>query len=311
MIRIDNYDELPSSGIAYGGHSGSKKGVIIDNERWFLKYPKSTKSMQVNGLSYTTTPISEYLGSHIYELIGLETHQTRLGIVNNKVVVACKDFLNSSEIILDYNAIKNEYNEKVEEELDKINSSFGKTELEEILVVMKNNIYFSKQPELKNRFWDMFVIDALIGNNDRNDNNWGLIIDKNTRKTRIVPVFDNGASFNNKSSDEKLNYIYNDSFKFHQIAYESSRSIYTQGNSYINPLKYIESMKNNDCNMAILRIVPNIKIEKILEIFDDIPKESNGLTVLSDMQRKFYIKTLIYRYENVLLPVYNELIKFN
>ena len=64
MIKIYNFDTLPSSGISYGGHGGSKKGVIIDDERWFLKYPKSTKSMDVLGLSYTTTPLSEYIASY-------------------------------------------------------------------------------------------------------------------------------------------------------------------------------------------------------------------------------------------------------
>ncbi len=62
MIKIENFDLLKPSGISYGGHGGSKKGVIIDNERWFLKYPKSTKSMDVQNLSYSTTPLSEYLG---------------------------------------------------------------------------------------------------------------------------------------------------------------------------------------------------------------------------------------------------------
>ena len=36
--------------------------------------------MDVEGISYSTTPLSEYLGSHIYESIGLETHDTKLGI---------------------------------------------------------------------------------------------------------------------------------------------------------------------------------------------------------------------------------------
>ena len=45
MIKIENFDTLEPSGISYGGHGGSKRGIIINGERWFLKYPKSTKSM--------------------------------------------------------------------------------------------------------------------------------------------------------------------------------------------------------------------------------------------------------------------------
>ena len=46
VIKIYNFNEYLSSGISYGGHGGSKKGIIINGEKWFLKYPKSTKSMQ-------------------------------------------------------------------------------------------------------------------------------------------------------------------------------------------------------------------------------------------------------------------------
>ena len=92
MIKLEEFDNFNLSGISYGGHGGSKKGILINGEKWFLKYPKSTKSMNVEGLSYSTTPISEYIGSHIYETIGLDTHKTKLGIANGKVVGACKDF---------------------------------------------------------------------------------------------------------------------------------------------------------------------------------------------------------------------------
>lgn len=94
MIKIYDFNSLVYSGISYGGHAGRKKGVIIDDEKWFLKYPKSTKSMEVQGLSYTTAPLSEYIGSQIYGTIGIDVHETKLGISNDKLLVACRDFLN-------------------------------------------------------------------------------------------------------------------------------------------------------------------------------------------------------------------------
>ncbi len=33
---------------------------------------------------------------------------------------------------------------------------------------MENNPTFINNPGLQDKFWDMFVIDSLIGNNDRN-----------------------------------------------------------------------------------------------------------------------------------------------
>lgn len=314
MIKLEEFDNFNLSGISYGGHGGSKKGILINGEKWFLKYPKSTKSMNVEGLSYSTTPISEYLGSHIYESIGLNTHKTKLGIANGKVVVACKDFLSSKEVIFDYNSIKNEYDENIEKEIEKISSSSSidsGNNLEEILIIMEKNSYFKSNIELKERFWDMFVIDAFIGNNDRNEGNWGLVVDRETKELRIAPVYDNGAAFFNKASDTKLNIIYNNEFKFKQSVYESAISIYRQEGKPINPLKFIESMVNKDCNEAILRIVPKINLLDIQAIFNELPEKYNKLPVLSKIQKDFYMKALKYKYEKVLLPIYNKLISIN
>lgn len=311
MIKIENFDLLNHSGISYGGHGGSKRGIIMNGERWFLKYPKSTKSMGVDGLSYSTTPISEYLGSHIYESIGLDVHKTKLGYANGKIVVACKDFLDSNEVIIDYNMIKNEYDENIEKATEQLSLSSDinlNNDLEEILLIMEQNSYFKSIPELKMRFWDMFVIDAFISNNDRNEGNWGLILNKDTNDLRLSPVFDNGASFYNKSSDDKLLSIYADDFRFKQSVYDSVISVYKFDGKVINPLKYIETMDNDDCNKAILRIVPKINIDTIISIFDEVPEEYNGLPVLSKIQKEYYLKALKYRYDNVLVPVYNKLL---
>ena len=310
MIKIENFDNATVSGITYGGHSGSKKGIILNGERWFLKYPKSTKSMNVIGLSYTTSPISEYLGSHIYNLLGFDVHETLLGIANGKIVVACKDFLKNNETILDYNSLKNDYDENIEKEIEELSSSSKEntgTDIEEIIIIMNNNSYFEKIPELKMRFWDMFVVDALISNNDRNDNNWGLILDHNTMNLRITPVYDNGAAFYSKSADEKINSILNDSFKMKQVIYDSSVSSFLKDGKRINPLKFIEKMDNEDLNNAILRITPKINLNKIKELFASIPSSYDDLPVLTDSQRKLYYESIVYKYEHILKPIYNKL----
>lgn len=252
MIELENFDLLETSGISYGGHGGSKKGVILNKERWFLKF--------------SNFPLSEYLASHIYESIEIETHKTKLGIVNGLLVVACKDFLNANEIIIDYSMIKNDYNEIIEKEIESLSSSYS---LEEIFIVMRENRYFKIVSELRTRFWDMFVIDTFIGINDRNKNDWGLVLNRDTSELRVVPVFDNDKAF----------------------LYEMD-SIYKFDNKPINPLKYIEGMSNDDCNKAILRIVPRIDMEKIKKIFDMVPCEYNGFPILSNIQRDYYLKAM-------------------
>ena len=311
MIKIENLDNVTSSGITYGGHGGSKKGIILNNERWFLKYPKSTKSLSGVLLSYSTTPLSEYLGSHIYSSLGIDTHETILVINDGKVVVACKDFLKSSEIILDYNSLKNDYDKNLEKELESLSSSsdISDNDLDEIKLVMEKNKYFDKAKELKTRFWDMFIVDALISNNDRNEGNWGLILNKENGNLRLAPVYDNGASFYNKSDDIHIKNILDNEASFKQVAYESSVSIFSKNGKKINPLKYIESKLDKDCNDALIRIYPKIDLDKIKNIIDSIPEKYNDLHVMSKYQKELYYKVLEYRYNYVFKPTYEKLLK--
>jgi hypothetical protein len=92
-----NFDECKLSDRAgtYGGKAGFKDGIIYNNEYWMIKYPKSTKGMRKPEISYTTSPLSEFLGSQIYKILGYDVHETLLGTRNNKLVVACKDFCKS------------------------------------------------------------------------------------------------------------------------------------------------------------------------------------------------------------------------
>ena len=309
MIKLYNFDLYLDSGISYGGHSGSKKGILIDGEKWMLKFPKSTKSMDVEGLTYTTSPISEYLASHIYTSVGIDTHETILGKYHDRIVVACKDFLKNTEEILDFNALKNNFNPKIEAILEEKSSKDNDTsnDIDAIEMIMNNNHYFQENPKLVDRFWDMFIMDAFLANNDRNENNWGLIIDKETNNLRIAPVYDNGASFYGKSPDEKLLNILNDDYKFRQMTYDSALSIFKQESKSINPLKYIESMQQENCNKALIRIFPKINMEEIQKIFIEMPEYYDNFVVMSNIQKEVYYKTLEYKYEKVFKVVYDKL----
>ena len=56
----------------YGGKAGDKEGITINGEYWIVKYPKSTKGMRGTLDSYTTAPLSEYIGSNIYQFSALK-----------------------------------------------------------------------------------------------------------------------------------------------------------------------------------------------------------------------------------------------
>lgn len=307
-MEILNFDNIREDRTRrYGGMAGQKLGIILNNENWFLKFPKNIRNLDNIELSYATTPLSEYLGSKIYESIGLEVHQTKLGTKDGKLVVACKDFLKENERLDEFRAIKNDYIENLEEEISSLSSSGSGTDLEEIMLVMEKNPLFKEMPELKERFYDMFIIDCLISNNDRNNGNWGVIVNTKKKTTRLAPIYDNGSAFNNKSSDTQLINILNDEERFINSAYNSAISVFRLDRKLLNPLKYIESLENDDLNQAILKIVPKIDFNKIKNIFKDIPQKEKNILVMSNIQKTFYLKVMEYRYENVLFPTYNKI----
>ncbi len=307
---IFEFDGLELSSVRYGGHAGSKLGVVINGENWFLKFPQSTRTFARKvDMSYSTSPLSEYIGSHIYELIGIPVHDTLLGIRDGRVVVACKDFTGDSSIcrLDDFNAISNDYVSGLDEKLSQVTSTSDThaQSLDEITVIMENNPSFLKIPALKDHFWDMFVVDALIGNNDRNSGNWGLLYNKLTGESSVAPVFDNGSSFNNNTDEKRIEHSLNDKDVFFQSAYATRRSFFLGADGKkLNPFAYIESMKNDDCNRALLRVVPNIDTNSIREMIESIPSEWNGIQIISDNRKEFYCQCVEYRYEKSLYPCF-------
>ena len=83
-----NFEDCPDMHRRFGGNAGNKMDISYDNARWILKFDKSTKGMKRIEISYTTSALSEYVGSHVYEILGVPVHETKLGIKNNKLVVA-------------------------------------------------------------------------------------------------------------------------------------------------------------------------------------------------------------------------------
>lgn len=112
-MKLFNFDSCPYSDRngGYGGAAGEKDGVFFENARWMIKYPKTLVGMHMQEkLGKTSlTPLSEYIGSHIYQILGYSVHETLLGKRNGMIVVACKDFCDDYSKLFEIRTIKNVY----------------------------------------------------------------------------------------------------------------------------------------------------------------------------------------------------------
>ena len=104
--------------------------MIYNNKNYLIKFPQETSNFQNVEIFFTTSPLSEYIGSHIYQILGYEAHNTILGFFYNEkisrkqVVVACEDFTNNGKFkLIDYESIKNNYSDELQALLITLNEN--------------------------------------------------------------------------------------------------------------------------------------------------------------------------------------------
>ena len=105
-----DFTNLPTKKKAYGGANGSKLSVIYNDELYMLKLPMH--ALKNPNLSYTNSCTSEYLGCHIFNMLGIKAQETLLGTYgyHDKVrtVVVCKGCTEQEEKKKESAAIKNQ-----------------------------------------------------------------------------------------------------------------------------------------------------------------------------------------------------------
>lgn len=296
-MKLEDFNTYEQNQRMYGGSAGRKIGIIYQGKNYLLKFPGNLKEQHLKNinLSYSNSPVCEYIGSQIYGLLGVPVHHTILGNRNGKTVVACEDFLENGDVLYEFDKIKVTFEPHFVDSNGNETNGIG-VDLYEIIMTIQEHPFLQDISGVKEHFWNMFVIDALIGNTDRNNSNWGIILRKDGSKS-IAPVYDNGNCLNNKWDDAKMKEVMTDPGKMEAEAYKARRCIYELHGKRVNPYHIIENMEYADCSEAIRRLTPKIGkcMEKIHELIDDI-------SVLSGIQKQFFISMITTRYEKVFLP---------
>lgn len=124
-------------------------------------------------------PYCEYIASQFISKLGYNVHETELAIWNNKHVVLCKNLFNDYVVFKSFRDIS-EYS--IDTNLE--NKFYTYDDVEYILSNLNPNMLLD--------FWDMFILDSIIGNRDRHAGNWGYIKDDNN--IYMSPLYDQGHS---------------------------------------------------------------------------------------------------------------------
>ena len=166
-----DYSKYPDGGRFYSG-AERKKSIIINGNAYLVKFQKNSRE----GLRFNH--ISEFLGSHIFSMLGMEAQETQIGLYHGENVVVIKDFLGEDEVFVPFNGVGDC---SLEQDKEKYQYSY-----EDIIRMLKENVKLTDVEQTMHQFWDMFVVDALIANFDRHGSNWGFV--KKNNKYRLSPV---------------------------------------------------------------------------------------------------------------------------
>ena len=277
---------------AYNGSNGKKIAVVYNGDVYMLKFPPSGEN-KMTALSYTNSCISEHIASSIFNMLRIAAQETLLGTFEvsgkTKIVCACKDFTDNNKRLFDFCSIKNTV-------IDSDSNGSG-TELDDILETIEKQHHVSPALLLEH-FWDMFVIDAFLGNFDRHNGNWGFLYDGTADEMSIAPIYDCGSCLLPQADEKVIQTVLDDENELNARIYTFPTSAIKQNGKKINYYDFLTNTDNKECLDAIKRIVPIVDLNSIEDFIDGVP-------YISDLQKEFYKRYIDARFELILEPAYD------
>lgn len=269
---------------AYGGEN-NKLAIIYDKNQYMLKFPLLTK---YNFNIGKTRCISEHIGSNIYRLFGIESQETLLGTYTHsdtrRFVVACKDFTVGGYTLIDFKALQNQIISE--------NENIDNMELSKIIYIIEHQNVID--PILfKERFWDMFIIDALIGNSDRTNQSFGYIYNEQYNDVQLSPIYNCDSCFYPYLSEKQMEELLSSPKSLESMVMKNPPSAIKINRHRINYYRFINSLENQDCNKAIKRISKKLDLPKIYSFIDNTP-------YISEIHKEFLKNILRIRKEKIV-----------
>ena len=281
LIDFDKGEEMLNK---FAG-SEAKTTIMYENEVYMIKYPDPVRQKK-NLLSYMNNQYSEHIGCSIFRACGMETQETALGYYTDlngkrKIVVGCKDFTQNGAKLHEFGKLGNQI---------LVEGKSGVT-IESVNEVISRSNIIKNKDEILDRFWDMFVIDCLIGNSDRHFDNWGVL--ENDGEISFAPVYDCGSALSALIDDDKMAVLLTNPVDFKNQEYNRV-SCYYMNNKKIYYHDIFASPPKALAN-AMLRIVPKVNMNEIYETI-------NSTSGISDVRKEYLKNALDLRLNEIILP---------
>jgi len=282
-------------------------------KQWILK-PLKGKSHDVefflfkeSNKRYPAEFWAEIVASAVGELVGIVVPETYCAKLGDKYAALVKFFLK----------IEWDLAQKRFQQLDTlfhggdlimgIDPAFDRKKGETHNIFLVERIFSEMIPNnLFEQFLKILVFDAIIGNTDRHQDNWGFIQDNKTNEIRLAPAFDNSTSLGSELIEQKIaGYLAKDGVKLKQYILKGRAHMRWSDNGVdlvrLNHFDLLGKIAANDVKAKI--IIGHIKamtqfsddqIENILDGFGKI-KIDNPIYCLSKERRDFMKRNICLR----------------
>ena len=286
MNPVIEISTIPPNGKTYNGNT-RKFGITIDNVDYIVKFPKD------NDLSV----YCEYTASNFLRNLGISCHEVFLGHYKGAAVDIIKDFTSNTQLSL------HSYKDTKQSSED---TEIGDKEYtyDDVLYLMDKHLKMTEESkqEAKEKFWEMFICDAIIGNRDRHWGNWGYL--SNGKTYRFAPLYDNGAGLYpgvNLVIHQYMNVITRKNFLYDRVFVfpASLFKIRKPDRSYRS--NYAEMFKDLEINKVFRGQVEKFKNNISYQTVFHAMKEVCAALPLNVEYRRFYIEIVTLRYMCIVL----------
>lgn len=186
MIEITDNMRIP---ISLNGVT-DKFCVQLNNRLYILKQPQQHVSKGV--LTYNLSCYTEHLASTFIRRLGYDCQRAQLCYYGNQVCCLLEMFTQDGKGSL--RSFQDTRQSSVDDKNIRVSKNVDEYTYDAVLTLLQHHskIPDSIKEDVIQGFWIMYFCDAILGNRDRHEGNWGYLTSPAGYK--LAPIYDNGAS---------------------------------------------------------------------------------------------------------------------
>lgn len=194
IINVESNSWTKIEGFSSKGLRVKSWYEYIDNNDIYLY--KEPKIYTYSDKIFITKEIwTELIACKLGQFIGLDIPDAIPAIVEGRYGILIKNFLQRGKAGMPINDLI-----EAKEILSRTSVKYPHN-LASIRILLTTEGIASEAWE---NYLKMLIFDCLIGNNDRHDENWGLLIDRTEKNLKLAPIYDNASCLTSGETEERV-----------------------------------------------------------------------------------------------------------